>query len=177
MVVIIFLSSRVSPLLASLIPWDSSSSPRSTITGAGFQLVDDGYFQTADVIDELLGENYISADTSLRGLRRFGCKLVPLLFGKTSCPLTQLCCRRLFSILLPLMTGFKDLQTIVEVKTHHLKSILSTVNAPADLLAQMQITLLRERILTTVSQYNWNDDDDDDVISDNYDEESDGEFW
>lgn len=166
--------------MAALIPWDSSSSPRpTTVTDAKLVLVDEGYFQTADVIDELLDKDYVLEDRSFGRLRRFGCKLIPLLFGTSSCSLTQLCCRRLFELLVSssnVITCFEDVQSIDDVRTHHLESLLSTLGAPMDLLPHMKIALLRERIKWTLSQQDWNDDDDE-INSDDGDRESDGEYW
>ena len=166
-------------MLAALIPWGSSSSPSLlTIADAKIGLVEEGYFQTANVIDELLDGVYSLEDERLKQLRRFGCRLVPLLFGMQSCSLTQLCCRRIFQLFISppnMITRFEGVQGIDEVRTHHLEGLLSTLGAPMDLLAQMQITLLRERIRWTLNQQDWSEDSD--ISSDDNDGESDGEYW
>lgn len=165
----------ISPLLCALIPWQSSSSCNLLTI---ISLVEEGYFQTANVIDELLDGVYSSEDKQLKQLRRFGSRLVPLLFGMQSCSLIQLCCRRLLELFVSppnLMTCFKGVQGIEDIRTHHLERLLSTLGAPMDLLAQMQIALLRQRIRWILSQQDWSEDSD--VSSDGSERESDGEYW
>jgi hypothetical protein len=73
------------------------------------------------------------------------------------------------------MTCFKGVQGIEDIRTHHLERLLSTLGAPMDLLAQMQIALLRQRIRWILSQQDWSEDSD--VSSDGSERESDGEYW
>lgn len=137
-------------------------------------LVDKGYFSTENILQELL--EYVSwgsvGDESLLKLKRFGIKLIPMLFGQSMCKLAQLASRVFINYM------FAS-QTFGQLSSSEVMHLVRSLGLPTELSTDFQIVLLRHKILNSLAQTDWDDWDVEEFMLDEGSEydESDDEYW
>ena len=137
-------------------------------------LVDKGYFSTENILQELLEYASLGSadDESLLKLKRFGIKLIPMLFGQCLCKLTQLASRVFIDYM---FAG----QTFGQLTSREVKHLVRGLSLPTELITDFQIVLLRHKILNSLAQTDWDDWDVEEFMLDESSEydESDDEYW
>ncbi|XP_068738789.1 ankyrin-3-like [Montipora capricornis] len=126
----------VSPLLAAFIPW--SSIGRNSVVGICQEvalLVDKGYFSTKEILAELL--EYASWGNAgdkvpLLNLNHFGTDLVLMMFGQTTCKLTQLASRAFID------SKFAG-NTFGQSSLREVMHLLKAYDLPTELIVDFQI--------------------------------------
>ena len=166
----------ISPLLAAMIPWTSTGRKNvEDICHKLAPLVDKGYFCTKDILMELL--EYASwgngGETEPAfGMKYFGTDLVMMMFGHSSCKLTQLASRAFIDCKFVGNTFGKlsSSEVIHLVKSHGL---------PTEVISNFQIVSLRDKILNALAETDWDEWDVEEFILDESSEyeESDDEYW
>lgn len=145
-------------------------------------LIDNGYFSTDKILKELL-DFTIEKDSDNAPLLKLyskGKRLLQLLFGKKSCPLSQLAARTAVEHRFPGL-GFSSFSP------DHIVQFVRSQGLPLELITHFEVVLLRDKILSALAETDWNvwdmeqyfmdDIDSDDSIDDDddsVDEESDG---
>ena len=160
------------PLLAALIPWRGRRSLTLGIDAVA-RLVDQGYFQSVTVVDDIFDALRLPYGGSLR---RLGCDLVPQLFGRASCPLAQLAARVVFATVFGGGGGGGDSENVPssspssrfcvneEIKSTsdvtpvHLRRLVEQLCLPVDVLTRFLVVLFRDAIRRTLDEFDWNDD-------------------
>ena len=166
----------ISPLLAAMIPWTSAG--RKNVTDICHKLaplVDKGYFCTKDILMELLeyaswgigGETEPSLD-----MKHFETDLVTMMFGQSSCKLTQLASR-----------AFIDCKfvgnTFGKLSSSEVIHLVKSYGLPTEVISNFQIVSLREKIINALAETDWDEWDVEEYMLDESSEyeESDDEYW
>lgn len=141
----------ISPLLAAVIPWRAWGryDVKSNVKAIGY-LVDNDYFSTDKILKELLDYTIDkdSDDASLLKLLNKGKDLIQLLFGKRSCPLSQLAARSAVEHKFP---GLE----FSSFTTHDIIKFVRSQGLPLELISHFEIVLLRDKILNALSETDW----------------------
>ncbi|KXJ22774.1 uncharacterized protein LOC110251807 [Exaiptasia diaphana] len=141
----------ISPLLAAIIPWRAWGrfDVKSNVKAIG-SLIDSGYFSTDKILKELMDYTIDkdSDDASLLKLFHKGKGLIQLLFGKRSCPLTQLAARTAVEHKFP---GLE----FSSFATHDIIKFVRREGLPLELISHFEIVLLRDKILNALAETDW----------------------
>lgn len=166
----------ISPLLAAMIPWTSTGRKNvADICHKLAPLVDKGYFCTKDILMELLeyaswgigGETEPSLD-----MKHFETDLVTMMFGQSSCKLTQLASR-----------AFIDCKfvgnTFGKLSPSEVIHLVKSYALPTEVISNFQIVSLREKIINALAETDWDEWDVEEYMLDESSEyeESDDEYW
>ena len=164
----------VSPLFVALIPWPSIGRDLDNLHSSLHKLsslVDDGYFNTTDILNEILEYAAVerSSDEALARLRRLGKALIDLTFGSLSCSLTQLAARAFVS------ATFQG-GTFESFSTSDVLALVKRLRLPRVCVTHFQVVLLREKIFGSLAESNWDEWSMEEFSEDSMDE-SDCEYW
>lgn len=158
-----------------MIPWTALDRKdiKTNLRGVS-TLIDEGFFSTPEILKEVLEYAVVdNGDKTLQhNLLHKGVNLIQLLLGQSSAPLTQLAARTAVHYKFPNLE-FSSLSSF------DVSDLVRSQGLPLELITHLQIVLLREKILSVLSEIDWDDWDVEEFSlndSDEYDE-SDDEFW
>lgn len=137
-------------------------------------LVDKGYFSTKEILLELLEyTSWGSAnDVALLNLKKFGVSLILMLFGQSTCRLRQLASR------VYVRSSFTG-EEFGLLNSSEVACLVRKQSLPTEIVTDFQIVLLRQKILNSLSETDWDLWDMEEFMLDESSEydESDDEYW
>ena len=137
-------------------------------------LVDKGYFSLEEILLELL--EYASCgnanDVALLNLKKFGISLIPMLFGQSTCRLCQLASRVFIK------SSFMG-EEFGLLSSSEVACLVRKQSLPTEIVTDFQIVLLRQKILNSLSETDWDLWDMEEFMLDESSEydESEDDYW